>query len=299
MELVTSFSPLSSSMCCDHKPMIVEETVRKANMAWVLPRWAEAYELYKSVETLMTGHLIGHVAYRLGLLYKKGFPTSSPDVTLGDKYIKLALEHIPKSAEQGDCEALCDFGHMYENGNGVEVDRNLAIHYYQLAADKHHPRGQYNLAVMLQSSQSTKSRAIDYYKLAAKADYPCAQYNLACCLYRMSEWKNAVQYFAKAADWGDEDAQKQIGKMFSNQNTDIKIESNSFLSEKWPQYHNKLHENCQKSIREFVWVMLDQEYSIVPELILIICKLVIVLSPDDHYQNKFPEDGLKPSFNKI
>jgi len=298
MEVVTGLPPLYRRASYREKTMRtmeikeVEEIVIKANLAWVLPRWAEAYDLYKSVENRTTGHLIGHVAYRLGLLYKKGYPTNSPEVILADKYIKLALEHVPSSAEQ-DCEALCDFGHMYENGHGVAADRNLAIHYYQLAADKHHPRGQYNLAVMLQANPSSKTRALDYYKLAAKAEYPCAQYNLACCMYRLCDWKNAVLYFAKAAEWGDEDAQTQVGKMFSNQNSEIKNASNAFLSEEWPHYHNKLHDKCQKSILEFVWAMHDNTLRIVPELIMIICKLVILLSPDDHYQNKFQEESLK------
>jgi len=267
----------------------VEEIVKRANLAWVLPRWHLAFQLYKSVENRTTGHLVGHVAYRLGLLYKKGYPTSNPQVSQAEEYIKIALEHVPISAEQGDCEALCDIGHMYENGNGLSVDTNLAIYYYQLAADMNYPRGQYNLAVMLQSDPSSKARAIDYYKLAARAEYPCAQYNLGCCLYRMCDWKNAVQNFVKAAEWGDEDAQRQVGKMFSNQSIEIKKASNDYLSEVWPRYHDKLHHNCQKSIVEYIWVMqnVGYDFRIVPELIDVICRLIILLSPDDHFQNKF------------
>jgi len=228
----------------------------------VLPRWAEAFELYKSIENQTTGHHSGHVAYRLGLLYKKGYGGNTPeDFQNGDKLIQSALPLVQKSAEAGDSEALCDLGHMHENGNGVAVDQKLAVKYYKEAANKGYPRGLYNLAVMTQSDMNNcsinekngkKKVAMEFYMQAAAAEYPCAQYNLACMFFRDDNYKDAVRFYAKAAEWGDCDAQKQVIKMFTEEK--FLTMSIKFLAEEWTSYYSKLSSKCQRVLLEIHWI---------------------------------------------
>eukprot|EP01123_Difflugia_compressa_P010291 TRINITY_DN3733_c0_g1_i1.p1 TRINITY_DN3733_c0_g1~~TRINITY_DN3733_c0_g1_i1.p1 ORF type:complete len:320 (-),score=47.41 TRINITY_DN3733_c0_g1_i1:119-1078(-) len=282
--------------------MPVEHVIELANLAWILPRWAEAFHLYKSVESRTTGDRLGHVAYRLGLLYKRGYGNTTTattgDVAMVEKYMKIALDIVPKCAIEGDCEALCDLGHMYENGNGLDHDEKIAVDYYRQAAELGFPRGQYNLAVMLQSGAESKKTALQYYKLAADADYPCAQYNLACMFYRDGDYKNAIRFYAKAADWGDIDAQKQVEKMFSfkqqPQHPTTLLQLVSFLSEEWQNYFSKLNINLQNAIIETYlilrYIQLD-ECNIPPELIGIIVPYIVLGWPknDLHFQNVYKE----------
>jgi len=296
---VDTFEPQAKQNILNGEP--VADIIDNANLAWVLPRWSEAFELYKSIEHLTTGHPRGHVAYRLGLLYKKGYGGNKPeDHETGENLIKDALPLVQKSAEAGDCEALCDLGHMYENGNAVTADQSLAVKYYKEAAEKGYPRGLYNLAVMTQSDMNNskcsnneknnkKKIAMEFYTQAASAEYPCAQYNLACMFFRDENYKDAVRFYAKAAEWGDCDAQKQVTKMFTEEK--FQAISVKFLAEEWTSYYSKLSTKCQQVLLEIHWIFKNIPLSenIPQELIGEIAREVVLAWPkeDIHYQDKF------------
>lgn len=58
----------------------------------------------------------------------------------------------------------------YFYGNGVEVNYEKAVHFYQKAAAVGHPFGKYNYAVALEQGKGIKcnlNRAIELYKQAA------------------------------------------------------------------------------------------------------------------------------------
>jgi TPR repeat protein len=260
----------------------LEDTVEKGNLAWILLRWQEALEIYKSVENRASGHSEGHIYYRLGLLYQR----APEHRELSANYLAKAFDIVQASALQGDCEALCDLGHMYENGNFVQSNVKLGMSYYQQAAERNFPRGQYNLAVLLQDEPASKDKSMEYYKLAARAEYPCAQYNLGCCLNRSKDWKNAVRFFAKAADWGDADAQRQLQTMFSNSQENIRSAAVDFLVEEWPHFHEKLETECQRTLIVFL-LSIRKQLQVLPELQTLICKQIIRQWKSPHYQNKF------------
>ena len=48
--------------------------------------------------------------------------------------INKALELWRRAAELGDYMAQCNIGYAYHLGEGVEVDKEKAKHYYELAA---------------------------------------------------------------------------------------------------------------------------------------------------------------------
>lgn len=87
-----------------------------------------------------------------------------------------------EKAEQGDAEAQCDLGYMYENGYGV--------------------------------LQSSATAAVKWYRKAAEQGNAIAQYNLGRC-YRNGYGvaKNMVEakkWYQKAAAQGDEEAKKVL-----------------------------------------------------------------------------------------
>ncbi|WP_051937883.1 tetratricopeptide repeat protein [Ferriphaselus sp. R-1] len=63
------------------------------------------------------------------------------------------FEMLQKAAEQGDVEAQCTIGTRYETGDGVAVDYDKAIFWYQLAAENGHEESQYKLGLMCQKGQ--------------------------------------------------------------------------------------------------------------------------------------------------
>jgi len=56
-----------------------------------------------------------------------------------------ALEYWHKAVELGYSAAYCAIGDAYDDGEGVEVDRKKANHYWELAAMKGHARARYHL----------------------------------------------------------------------------------------------------------------------------------------------------------
>ncbi len=68
-------------------------------------------------------------------------------------------------------EAYVNLGVSYHYGNGVEVNYEKAVHYYQIAAVRGHPFGQYNFAVACEYGKGTPydiNKAIYYYRKAAE-----------------------------------------------------------------------------------------------------------------------------------
>lgn len=71
---------------------------------------------------------------------------------------------------------------LYDEGNGVKLDKQMAISLFEKAANKNLPAAQYNLGVMYANgdgvSQDYKA-ARTWYEKAAANNYTLAQFNLA------------------------------------------------------------------------------------------------------------------------
>ena len=81
-------------------------------------------------------------------------------------------DFIVESEKPTTSETYNNLGVSYFYGNGVEVNYEKAVHYYQKAAAAGHPFGKYNYAVALEQGKGIKSdlnRAIKLYEQAAKS----------------------------------------------------------------------------------------------------------------------------------
>lgn len=80
-------------------------------------------------------------------------------------------EYIVESGMPTPPETYNNLGVSYFYGNGIEVNSEKAVHYYQKAAAGH-PFGKFNYAVALEQGKGIKSdlnRAIKLYEQAAKS----------------------------------------------------------------------------------------------------------------------------------
>jgi len=196
-----------------------QTTVQKADYAYEFKSWKLAYTLYKQLQQDAPN---GHVYYRLGVMYKNGHFTSQSDEK-SKEYFKLALEKLGSLADEGDCEALCDLGSMYEYGEGVEKDHVKAVEYYKKAANKGFAGAQCNLGYMYNNGRGVKldrEKAVEYYKLASNQNHVRAQYNLGY-LYKygygvVQDYQQAVFYYRRSAEQGYTKAQHNLGFMYSS-----------------------------------------------------------------------------------
>jgi len=76
--------------------------------------------------------------YNLGVCYRDGLFGFPQDYT-------KALEHCHRAGELGYAKAYASIGYAYDNGEGVEIDKKRAKHYYELAAIEGNEIARHNL----------------------------------------------------------------------------------------------------------------------------------------------------------
>lgn len=113
--------------------------------------------------------------------------------------------------------AACWIGVFYEDGNGVPENKQEAIKYYTLAADKGFARGQFCLGFLYHRDKNY-SEAIEHLKKAEKRGYNGAQYLLGL-MYRdgdgvEQDYSTAFLYVKKAADQGYSPAMHTLACMY-------------------------------------------------------------------------------------
>ena len=146
---------------CDYAPVydnlgneIIEETCPFCRT----PAWGSDEEynerLQKRVELDDTDAI-----FMLGCFYRDGeygFPQD--DVK--------ALELFVRAGDLGHSNAYCCVGCAYDNGNGVEIDKKKADHYFKLAAVGGDVHARHNLGVYEENAGNT-NRALKHYMIAA------------------------------------------------------------------------------------------------------------------------------------
>ena len=84
-------------------------------------------------------------------------------------------------ADSGNASAAYGMGLMYGNGFGVDMNDDLALKYYGIAAEQGHADAQFNIAVMYQNGWGVpqdEAKANEWYLLAAEQGNTEAQVSL-------------------------------------------------------------------------------------------------------------------------
>jgi len=98
--------------------------------------------------------------YNLGIDYRDGEYGFPQDYT-------KALELFHRAGGLGLSSAYCSIGYAYDHGNGVEVDKKKAEHYYELAAILGDEIARSNLGVY-EKKAGNMDRALKHYMIAAR-----------------------------------------------------------------------------------------------------------------------------------
>ena len=98
--------------------------------------------------------------HNLGYDYRGGHFGYPQDYT-------MALKLFHRAREMGSAEAYCCVGYAYENGQGVEIDKKKAKHYYELAAVKGNVNARHNLGIKEEKADNM-DRALKHYMIAVR-----------------------------------------------------------------------------------------------------------------------------------
>ena len=106
---------------------------------------------------------------------------------LNKRLIKKSIQefnNVAKSSKKTDdrANAMYNIAVIYDNGIGIEEDKNIAIAWYKKASELNHKIAQYNLGWMYYHGEIVEQNyfnAIKYYKLSANQGYKKAQFNIA------------------------------------------------------------------------------------------------------------------------
>lgn len=127
------------------------------------------------------------------------------------------LAQLHQLAEQGDAGAQFYLATLYEAGQGVPPDEELAAEWYRKAAGQGHPNAQFNLGVYYANGQGVPQnlhQAIDWWRKAAEQGSADAQYYLAVAhangMGVMRDLEQAAFWCRQAADQGHEEARDQM-----------------------------------------------------------------------------------------
>ena len=128
---------------------------------------------------------------------------------------------VRRAAKAGNAEAQFRLGVMYGNGDGVRLDYDQALAWFEKAAAQNHQNALITMAWMFASGagvETDEARARDLYLRAAELGSAKAQYVVGT-MYRFAQYglekdlAAAVDWYVKAADQGMPTAQLALGKM--------------------------------------------------------------------------------------
>ena len=123
-------------------------------------------------------------------------------------------------AEQGNANAQFSLGNLYQFGDGVGRDHQVAAQWYERAAIQGVAKAQYNLGFLYYNSRQLKrddKAAVKWFRLAAEQGFPLAQTNLGVAYGEGRGIKRndilAHMWLSVAATRGERNAQANIRKI--------------------------------------------------------------------------------------
>ena len=145
---------------CVHAPVYDDQGNKVADKTCPFCRTPRATSVEEIIERLKKRVEAGdaYATYDLGCCYRDGEDGYPQDFT-------KAFELFHRAAELGQNQAYCNIGHVYDCGRGVEIDKEKANHYYELAAMGGNETARYNLGND-ETRAGNMNRAIKHYMIA-------------------------------------------------------------------------------------------------------------------------------------
>jgi len=120
---------------------------------------------------------------------------------------------LQSKGEAGNADAQLELGRVYQDGNGVSRNDELAANWYRKAADQGNPTAQNNLGIMYRTGsgvEKSKEEAVNWYRRAALQGHASAMFNLGTAYYNgdgvpSSEYR-AYDWFLLAQEAGSSSA---------------------------------------------------------------------------------------------
>eukprot|EP00808_Paulinella_micropora_P009558 g76511.t1 len=128
------------------------------------------------------------------------------------------LKELATQGTQGDIMAMFCVARIYDKGQGVQINKKLAVEWYEKAAGAGNALAQSNLGWCYKKGRGVQQdfkKAVELYTKAAEAGNALAQSNLGVC-YNNGQGvrkgsKKAVEWYTKAAEAGIASAQSNLG----------------------------------------------------------------------------------------
>ncbi|MFT3742328.1 MAG: SEL1-like repeat protein [Gammaproteobacteria bacterium] len=155
-------------------------------------------------------------------------------LTLGGYYYdwekyQASFKYYQLAAGQQLPSAQLMLGHFYETGDGIEKNLTEAVRYYQLAADQGSAEAQFRLAQLYAHKVSVSEEdngspviekdekmAFGFYEQAAEQNHSEACLDLAEQIEAEQGMLQAMPFYEKAAQAGNETAQQFLGDIYSS-----------------------------------------------------------------------------------
>lgn len=132
-----------------------------------------------------------------------------------------AVRWYRQAAEKGNPFGMDNLGWMYKNGRGVAKDETEAVRWYRQAVEKGDSWAMYALGWMYFEGRGVLQddvEAVYWHRKAAEQNYAAAQYEIGW-MYTQGRGGlprnvyEAINWFTKAADHGDDQAKKTLARM--------------------------------------------------------------------------------------
>ncbi|KAG9062195.1 hypothetical protein KI688_006527 [Linnemannia hyalina] len=135
--------------------------------------------------------------------------TKRLDDTQGKTAAKdMDLMQIMIHANQGDVHAQVALGDRYKDGREVHQDHHAALDWYLKAAERHHPRAQYNIGLLYEKEHDEEG---DYREENYREEDDGEGDDAV-----LQDGTNAFEWFLKAALQGYADAQAKVSQAYTN-----------------------------------------------------------------------------------
>eukprot|EP01124_Arcella_intermedia_P026945 TRINITY_DN5185_c0_g1_i4.p1 TRINITY_DN5185_c0_g1~~TRINITY_DN5185_c0_g1_i4.p1 ORF type:complete len:220 (-),score=59.09 TRINITY_DN5185_c0_g1_i4:21-680(-) len=155
---------------------------------------------------------------------------------------------------------------MYDNGSGVPADKVMALKYYRLASEQGNIEALCNLGYMYENGlgnlQQDKETAFKYYAMAAEQEYPLAQYNLGCMYINgfgvKKDVRMALRYYTLSAVQGYKNAKKYLNEIFSKDENEYLLRREyvlEYVIQDWKTCFPIIDRQCQEQVLMLIWLV--------------------------------------------